>query len=118
MGVIGCFLAFIAVIFLVYKNWSVLIAGIIGALICIFANGLPLWESINNIYLVKMVEFVGQFFLIYLFGCIEAQIYSRIGAALSIASSITSWIRIDHLSQQKQHIFAMLILTIIGTVLD
>ena len=117
MGVIGCFLAFIAVIFLVYKNWSVLIAGIIGALICIFANGLPLWESINNIYLVKMVEFVGQFFLIYLFGCIEAQIYSRSGAALSIASSITSWIRIDHLSQQKKQIFAMLILTIIGTVL-
>ena len=47
MGVIGCFLAFIVVIFLVYKNWSVLIAGLIGALICIAANGLPLWESIT-----------------------------------------------------------------------
>ena len=117
MGVIGCFLAFVVVIFLVYKNWSVLIAGLIGALICIAANGLPLWESINDIYIVKMVGFIGQFFLIYLFGCIEAQIYSRSGAALSIASAITNWIKIDNLSQQKKQILAMVILTIIGTVL-
>lgn len=117
MGIIGCFLAFVIVIFLVYKNWSVLVAGLIGAIVCIAANGLPLWESINDIYLVKMVSFIGQFFLIYLFGCIQAQIYSRSGAALSIASSITSWIKIDQMSQQKKQIFAMLILTIIGTVL-
>lgn len=117
MGIIGCFLAFIVVIYLVYKNWSVLIAGLIGALICIAANGLPLWESINNTYIVKMENFIGQFFLIYLFGCIQAQVYGRSGAALSIASSITGWIKFDHLSQQKKQILAMLILTLIGTVL-
>ena len=55
MGIIGCLLSFVIVIFLVYKNWSVLLAGLAGALVCIAANGLPLWDSINDIYLSKMV---------------------------------------------------------------
>lgn len=42
MGILGCILAFAVVITLVYKNWSVLIAGLIGAVICIVCNRLPL----------------------------------------------------------------------------
>ncbi len=103
--------------FLVYKNWSVLLAGLAGALVCIAANGLPLWDSINDIYLSKMVAFIGSFFLIYLFGCIEAQIYSRSGAALAIADAISGWINIDKMPQQRKQLMAMLILTLIGTVL-
>ena len=117
MGIIGCLLSFVIVIFLVYKNWSVLLAGLAGALVCIAANGLPLWDSINDIYLSKMVAFIGSFFLIYLFGCIEAQIYSRSGAALAIADAISGWINIDKMPQQRKQLMAMLILTLIGTVL-
>ena len=108
MGIIGCLLSFVIVIFLVYKNWSVLLAGL---------AGLPLWDSINDIYLSKMVAFIGSFFLIYLFGCIEAQIYSRSGAALAIADAISGWINIDKMPQQRKQLMAMLILTLIGTVL-
>ena len=117
MGIIGCLLSFVIVIFLVYKNWSVLLAGLAGALVCIAANGLPLWDSINDIYLSKMVAFIGSFFLIYLFGCIEAQIYSRSGAALAIADAISGWINLDKMPQQRKQLMAMLILTLIGTVL-
>lgn len=117
MGIIGCLLSFVIVIFLVYKNRSVLLAGLAGALVCIAANGLPLWDSINDIYLSKMVAFIGSFFLIYLFGCIEAQIYSRSGAALAIADAISGWINIDKMPQQRKQLMAMLILTLIGTVL-
>lgn len=94
-----------------------LLAGLAGALVCIAANGLPLWDSINDIYLSKMVAFIGSFFLIYLFGCIEAQIYSRSGAALAIADAISGWINIDKMPQQRKQLMAMLILTLIGTVL-
>ena len=64
-----------------------------------------------------MVAFIGSFFLIYLFGCIEAQIYSRSGAALAIADAISGWINIDKMPQQRKQLMAMLILTLIGTVL-
>lgn len=117
MGILGCILAFAVVITLVYKNWSVLIAGLIGAVICIVCNRLPLWESINDIYLPKMVGFTGDFFLIYLFGCMQAQIYARSGAAMTIAETMVGWFHIDALSQQKKQILAMVIITLIGTVL-
>ena len=113
MGILGCILAFAAVIVLVYKNWSVLLAGLIGAGICILFNGLSLWGSISEIYLPTMVGFISGFFLIYLFGCIQAQIYACSGAAMTIAETITHWFHIDTLSQQKKQILAMVIITLI-----
>lgn len=117
MGIIGCLLAFGLVIYLVYKNWSVLIAALLGALLCIVTNNLPVWDTLTGLYMPKMVNFIGGFFLVYLFGCIQAQIYSRSGAALSIANTIVGWFHIDRLPQQKKQILAMLIITLIGTVL-
>lgn len=117
MGILGCILSFAAVIVLVYKNWSVLLAGLLGAGICILFNGLSLWGSISEIYLPKMVGFISGFFLIYLFGCIQAQIYACSGAAMTIAETITCWFHIDTLSQQKKQVLAMVIITLIGTVL-
>lgn len=117
MGIIGCLLAFGLVIYLVYKNWSVLIAALLGTLLCVVTNGLPVWDTINGIYLPKMVNFISGFFLVYLFGCIQAQIYSKSGAAICIANSIVGLFNIDTLSQQKKQILAMIVITLIGTVL-
>lgn len=117
MGILGCFLAFGLVIYLVYKNWSVLLAALIGALLCIVTNGLPVWDTLTGLYLPKMVGFISGFFLIYLFGCIQAQIYSKSGAAISIADTIVGWFKIDSLSQQKKQVLAMIVITLIGTVL-
>ncbi len=117
MGIIGCLLAFGLVIFLVYKNWSVLIAALLGTLLCIITNGLPLGETITGLYLPKMVSFISGFFLVYLFGCIQAQIYSRSGAAICIANSIVGLLNIDKLPQQKKQILAMVVITLIGTIL-
>lgn len=117
MGILGCLIAFVLVIILVYKNWSVLVAALIGALLCILANGLPVLETIEGIYLPKMVGFISGFFFIYLFGCIQAQIYMKSGAALSIAETIVGWFKIDGMAQRKKQILAMLIITMICTVL-
>ena len=51
MGILGCLLAFGLVIYLVYKNWSVLIAALLGTLVCVVTNGLPVWDTITGIYL-------------------------------------------------------------------
>ncbi len=118
MGILGCLAAFILVIILVYKNWSVLIAALIGALLCILTNGLPVWDTIQGIYLPKMVAFISGYFFIYLFGCIQAQIYVKSGAALSIAETIVGWFKMDGLSQKRKQILAMLIITLICTVLS
>ena len=116
MGIIGCLLAFGLVIYLVYKNWSVLIAALLGALLCIVTNGLPVWDTISGLYLPKMVNFISGFFLVYLFGCIQAQIYTKSGAAICVANTIVGLFNIDKLSQQKKQILAMIVITLIGTV--
>ena len=46
MGVVGCILGFLIVIYLCYKDWSVYLATFIGACVVIAFNTLPFIDSL------------------------------------------------------------------------
>ena len=50
MGVVGCILGFLVVIYLCYKDWSVYIASIVGAAVVIAFNVLPFMDTLLDSY--------------------------------------------------------------------
>ncbi len=90
MGVVGCILGFLVVIYLCYKDWSVYIASIVGAAVVIAFNVLPFMDTLLGSYVNGMFVPIKSFFFLLLFGSIQSKIYSESGAAFSIADTIMS----------------------------
>ena len=90
MGVVGCILGFLVVIYLCYKDWSVYIASIVGAAVVIAFNVLPFMDTLLDSYVNGMFVPIKSFFFLLLFGSIQSKIYSESGAAFSIADTIMS----------------------------
>ena len=90
MGVIGCILGFLIVIYLCYKDWSVYIATIVGAAVVMLFNWLPFIDTLTGAFVDGMFVPIRSFFFILLFGNIQAKIYSVSGAAYSVAETIMS----------------------------
>ena len=84
MGVVGCILGFLVVIYLCYKDWSVYIASIVGAAVVIAFNVLPFMDTLLGSYVNGMFVPIKSFFFLLLFGSIQSKIYSESGAAFSI----------------------------------
>lgn len=117
IGILGCLLGFIIVIFLVYKNFSPFIASIIGAIFVVLVNGLSLTESLTGIYFPKLAGFVSGYFGIFLFGAILARIYADSGAAVSVADKIMSVLLKDDASENKRQITAIVIVMLMTGIL-
>ena len=117
IGIIGCLAAVLLVMYLCYINWSIYIVAIIGALVAIILNSLPVMDTFYNVFFPRMGSFFVGYFSIFLFGSIKAYIYSESGAAISIADSIMKLFLKDSDSANKKQVFAILIITAMGTVL-
>ena len=68
MGVVGCILGFLVVIYLCYKDWSVYIASIVGAAVVIAFNVLPFMDTLLDSYVNGMFVPIKSFFFLLLFG--------------------------------------------------
>lgn len=117
IGIIGCLVAFFLVIYLCYKNWSIFYAAILGSLVVIATNALPVMETFNEVYMPKFGSFIVGYFAIILFGAIQARIYTESGAALTIAETIMNTFMKDGMSDNRKQITAILLITLIGTIL-
>lgn len=84
MGVVGCILGFLVVIYLCYKDWSVYIASIVGAAVVIAFNVLPFMDTLLGSYVNGMFVPIKSFFFLLLFGSIQSKIYSESGAAVEV----------------------------------
>lgn len=73
MGVIGCILGFLIVIYLCYKDWSVYLATFAGACVVIACNTLPFIDSLVGDYVSGMFTAVKSFFFMILFGCLQSK---------------------------------------------
>ena len=67
MGVIGCILGFLIVIYLCYKDWSVYLATFAGACVVIACNTLPFIDSLVGDYVSGMFPAVKSFFFFFFF---------------------------------------------------
>lgn len=117
IGILGCLLGVLIVIYLCYVNWSIYIVAIIGALVAIIFNGLPILETFNDVFLPRMGSFYIGYFTIFLFGSIKAKIYAESGAAISIADTIMKTFLTESASENRKQIMAILVITLMGTVL-
>lgn len=88
MGVIGCILGFLIVIYLCYKDWSVYLATFVGTCVVIACNTLPFIDSLVGNYVSGMFTAVKGFFFMILFGCLQSKIYTESGAAYTIAGVV------------------------------
>lgn len=90
MGIVGLLAGFLVMGVLIYLNWDILISAFIGAIVVIVTNSLPLASTLTEVYFPGMGSFLGQYFGMFLFGAILAELYSSSGAALTIAISISN----------------------------
>ena len=117
VGIIGCLLGFVLVIFLSYKNFSPFIASVIGALFVIIVTGSPLAETLTGVYFPKLASFVSGYWGIFLFGSILAKIYADSGAALSIAEGIMRLLVREGSSEKTKQIMALVVSMLMTGVL-
>lgn len=118
LGIIGCVLGFLVVIYLCYKDWSVYLATFVGACIVIAFNTLPFVDSLVGDYVSGMFTAVKGFFFMILFGCIQSKIYTESGAAFTIADTVMNHLLLDNMSDTGKNIVAMTVILVIGTILN
>jgi len=111
MGIVGCFLGFVVMGLLTYKGWNIILSSLAGMLVVVVTNGLDLVESLTGLYLTGMGDFLAQYFGLFLFGAILAELYAASGAALSIALGISKGLVRETYSPEKRR--AMVVLVII-----
>lgn len=88
MGYVSIILGFAVLIVLSVLDISVFVGGVAAALIVIFMTGMPVVETITDVYYVGFGGIFTTFFPMFLFGAILAKLYANSGAALSISSTI------------------------------
>lgn len=116
IGIIGCLLGFVLVIFLSFKNFSPFVASCIGAFFVIILTGAPMVDTLT-LYASKCASFAAGYWLVFLFGAIMARIYSESGAAMSIAVGLKKSILRDSLKPGVQQFLALLVIDLIPGVL-
>ena len=118
MGVIGCILGFLVVIYLVYKDWSSYLATFVGLCVVVLFTGSDFMTAVSETYVGGMFTAVKSFFMMLMFGCIQSYLYRESGAAFSIANTIMNKFLRDDASNTAKNITGMLIIMIIGAVLN
>ncbi len=118
VGIIGCIIGFLVVIYLCYKDWSVYLATFVGTCVVIAFNTLPFIGTLSGLFADGMFIAVKSFFFMILFGCIQSQIYVESGAAFSIADTIMRKMLKPGASNTRKNVIAMSVLLVIGIVLN
>lgn len=88
MEVIGIFLSLILLIFVAYRGYSVIFFAPIFALMAGVAQGLPIMPTYTELFMVKAVTYVKNFFPVFMLGAVFGKIMEDSGMAKSIAHSI------------------------------
>ncbi len=118
VGVIGCILAFLLVIYLCYRDWSVYIATFCGACVVMVFTQTNFVQALTTTYVNGIMVAIKGFFFMLMFGCIQSYLYRESGAAYSIANFVMNHLLKDNQSATKQNVISMSIILIIGTVLS
>ncbi len=118
LGVIGCILGFLIVIYLCYKDWSVYLATFVGTCVVIACNTLPFIDSLVGNYVSGMFTAVKGFFFMILFGCLQSKIYTESGAAYTIADTVMNLLLKENMSNTGKNLVAMAVILVIGTILN
>jgi len=118
MGVLGCILGFLVVIYLTYKDWSVYLATFLGVCVVVLLNRLDFVTALTDTYVAGVYTAIKSFFFLMVFGCLQSYLYRESGAAFCIADSIMKKLIRDDASGTKKNLIGMAIILVIGTILN
>lgn len=121
MGIIGCILGFLVVIYLCYKDWSVYIATFLGACVVMvfsqvgFVTALldPETGFVSGIYTA-----IKGFFFMLILGSILGRIYTDSGAASGIADWLLKMLLKDDSTETRKHLAVIGIVLAFGFILS
>lgn len=88
LQIIGITLGFAVLIFVTFKAWSVYLATFAASMIVILFSGLPVTETLTNVYFAGIGGIFTSLFPLFIFGSVMARMYASSGAAASISSAV------------------------------
>ena len=118
MEILACILAFLVVIFLVYRDWSVYLATFVGMCVAVLLSGSDIMTALTETYTQGVFTAINSFFFMLMFGCVQSSLYRESGAAYSIASTIMHKLIREDTSNTAKNVISMLIIMTIGTLLS
>jgi len=86
--VIGIIVSLVLLIFVAYRGYSVIFFAPIFALMAATAQGLPIMPTYTELFMIKAVTYVKNFFPIFMLGAVFGKIMEESGMAKSIAHAI------------------------------
>jgi len=110
-GAFGIIITLAIIMYLVFRRWSILIVGPLGAILVSLFNGTSVLESLLGPYSQGLANYAKLFFLIFLLGSIIGKLMEDSGAAESIAYHLTQFLG------TKGKIWAALSVALIAAIL-
>lgn len=93
LGVSGILLSLLLLMYLAYRNHSVIVVAPLCALVAVACEGeLPWMASYTQIFLDSLSKFIMRYFPLFLLGAIFGKVMERTGSASSIAVAILQWL--------------------------
>lgn len=86
MGVLGIILAIVAIIILVMKKCNVVITTLIASIIAMVFNGMPIVDTLTNVYQTSFGTFIANYVLLLFLGAIYGYFMEKSGCATSFAN--------------------------------
>lgn len=96
VAVSGIIVSLLLLMFLAYRNHSVIVIAPICALVAVGLDGeLPLLASYTQIFLESLSKFVSRYFAMFLLGAVFGKLMEETGSAAVIAMWILRWVGAD-----------------------
>ena len=96
VAVAGIIVSLLLLMFLAYRNHSVIVIAPICALVAVGLDGeLPLLASYTQIFLESLSKFVSRYFAMFLLGAVFGKLMEETGSAAVIAMWILRWVGAD-----------------------
>lgn len=111
LSVIGTIFALSLLIFLALKGYNLLIISLVVSVLVAITSGITIDEALTINYIEGFISFVGNYFLIFLFGALFGKVMEDSGAATSIARGILK------ITGKKSHLAVIVAIMIITAAL-
>lgn len=108
LGVIGLFLAIVVLIVFAYKGLGALPLALLGALVAILFNGMPVWESLSTLFVPGYAGAFTSYMLLFILSAFYAKMMDVSGYATSIGYQFVEWFGTKHVVLVGMLIVALL----------
>lgn len=102
---------------LAYRGMSIFYLALIGSFLVIVSNSMPVLDTIKTVYMNGVGGNVITMFLFLLFGAMLSNLYTKSGAAISVAQGIMKVLSGKNPSPAKKQLLAIIIVIVAGTVM-